>query len=854
MAIFEIEGPDGSVYEVDAPDQASAVGAFKRMMGSGGAVPAPEGQGFGNDVAASVGDGLFMGWGDEISARLNALTGYDARTGTYGNDSSYDEQLAAVRREEEDFRREHPVVNLGANIAGGIAPVVAGVGLVGNAPRAVGLAGRSLPALMGRSAVVGSGLGAAQGYAEGEGGFGNRVDSAIPGFVIGGVLGGLTPAGAEVARHVWRAGEGALRNRAVGREVGEALGVQPATGRLVSRILAAEDPQAMQQALNRAGPDAMLADASFGLTSGLDTALQSPVPGVQAARGRINDRAGQGYSAIMDALSPAQGPVQPRAARIRGVQQGSQGARQQAYDAAYANTIDWQSPAGERLRDLMGTTPANVMTRAGEIRSMRVPATSSRMASYGDDAQEVVARGLGADSWLTREQDEIDQFFEAYNGMSGKGLSKRPLSATIKKLGGVDPNSAAGKELKGMGLTSRNSPGLFRRGGLKDVDNLSPDLFPDTVRHLGDGTGNYMDRNAILQSLRDEMNGTATRSTDEAVDASYAEMMERMVPEYQARQAELDRIADLPNAPPAPSDVVPTATVEDIDMVKRALDDIVRGETDPITRVTTGLGAEAGNRARSVRDALIEAAPGYDEALALGRDTIRQREAIDFGAKLIRPGIETDVALEKIAQASEPERALMRESVFSQIKEVMGNVRAVPSDQNIDARQAAAAFSELSRPNTRLKLQALFEDKWPAVEQVLDQAGSALGLRANVATNSKTGAREFFNTMLNEEVAAGPIRSLQPLGSARQIGQSVLGSSPEAIGRARDEVKAEIAELLTRQGGAPQKTISAVVQALASNPANPAAGSKVADALLAAGITATPATTERVQRLLGQLP
>ena len=45
MAIFEIEGPDGQIYEVDAPDEQSAVGAFQQFYSApdqGGQATAPE--------------------------------------------------------------------------------------------------------------------------------------------------------------------------------------------------------------------------------------------------------------------------------------------------------------------------------------------------------------------------------------------------------------------------------------------------------------------------------------------------------------------------------------------------------------------------------------------------------------------------------------------------------------------------------------------------------------------------------------------------------------------------------------------------------------------------------------------
>lgn len=50
MAIFEIQGADGKVYEVDAPDQNSAIAAFKKMSGAAPAAPAAN-LGFAGGVA-----------------------------------------------------------------------------------------------------------------------------------------------------------------------------------------------------------------------------------------------------------------------------------------------------------------------------------------------------------------------------------------------------------------------------------------------------------------------------------------------------------------------------------------------------------------------------------------------------------------------------------------------------------------------------------------------------------------------------------------------------------------------------------------------------------------------------------
>ena len=42
MAIFEIQGPDGAIYEVDAPDEASALSAFQGFVGSQPQQPSPD--------------------------------------------------------------------------------------------------------------------------------------------------------------------------------------------------------------------------------------------------------------------------------------------------------------------------------------------------------------------------------------------------------------------------------------------------------------------------------------------------------------------------------------------------------------------------------------------------------------------------------------------------------------------------------------------------------------------------------------------------------------------------------------------------------------------------------------------
>ncbi|WP_353144955.1 hypothetical protein [Paracoccus sp. (in: a-proteobacteria)] len=175
-------------------------------------------QGFGNNMAQAAGDGLFFGFGDEISARLNAMTGFDANTGTYGNrGTTYDDQLEAVRGQEKQFSEDHPIVSLGSEFAGAMLPAVVGAGAIS--------AASSLPHAIGRGALFGGATGAAYGFGEGEGGLEDRLSDARWQGLLGMVLGGAIPlAGAGVRK--------GMQSRAARKAVKEASRNAPSSDEL----------------------------------------------------------------------------------------------------------------------------------------------------------------------------------------------------------------------------------------------------------------------------------------------------------------------------------------------------------------------------------------------------------------------------------------------------------------------------------------------------------------------------------------------------------------------------------------------------------------------------------------------
>jgi hypothetical protein len=292
--------------------------------------------------------------------------------------------------------------------------------------------------------------------------------------------------------------------------------------------------------------------------------------------------------------------------------------------------------------------------------------------------------------------------------------------------------------------------------------------------------------------------------------------------------------------------------VMQLDYMKRAFDDVAEASKDAVTGRMTPDGAFAAKVARDIREATKDAVPQYGEALAAASTDIRSRAAVRTGQTLLRSQTTVEDVMSSVADATPAELRHMREGVMGQIDHVMGNVKAVGTDQNIDARQAQKLFADLSSPNSKQKLSALFGDEYPTIMQKLDEAGSALGLRANIAGNSSTQPRQAAIEMIQDEIAPGAVRRLEPIGAPRELAKRALGSDQASIDRLGREVQAELADVLTRPNG--DEVLSSVVRILAANPQRADVGDGLRKALTAGGFTGLPGFAAQLQRQLGTLP
>lgn len=208
--------------------------------------------------------GLTFGFGDEAVAGLvSALPGW-----------TYDQALAAARGELSDARLARPKTTMAAEVAGSVAPALAGAGAVG------------IPGSLGGRALAGAGAGAASGalygFGTGEGGFAPRMASAAAGGLGGAALGAAIPIAGSYARE----GIEALMNN---RTINRAIAAAPSLSDLKSAASAiynqADNVTNLPRADFAAKATGMLDDAA---RSGMDDML---TPGAARVAGKIDDAA-----------------------------------------------------------------------------------------------------------------------------------------------------------------------------------------------------------------------------------------------------------------------------------------------------------------------------------------------------------------------------------------------------------------------------------------------------------------------------------------------------------------------------------------------------------------------------------
>lgn len=785
----------------ETPDQtARRIGGSSDGVDPGGALGA---------AARSAFQGMTFGAGDEIVAGVASALDPNL---------SYDQYLTAERKRLGMGRDQYPKTALASEIAGAMA-------LPGAAMK--GMAEASLPVRMAAGAGLGAGGGAAYGFMSGEGGLSNRANEALSSGLIGGGIGAGIPVLGSMFKAAVKHLSAARAAREAGKRTASATGVSNKSGRALSEIMRMQDEAAMREALAKAGPDAMLAEGSYGLSRFLDEAVNSPGSAASVAIPRVNDaitsRMGKA-SATMDNIMGAPEGMKGAQSAIR---EATAAERSRLYSSAYDTPIDWRAPGGEELRFELQNLPPSVAAKAREIRDYTPkPFQSKPDAAYMTDiAPEVSIRsGLTAD-----EADRvaaINSELAAGRAAMGQTGGKRPFTYYIKSIGGIDPRGKAAQDLYAQGITPQTIPGLFRNGGRMDLDNLDVNDFPESIRFSGgDGTGNYASQQQIIDGIVDEARGAPLRTSAQEEAASiasdYLENSQALRAERKAINDGVSGRARLPTAPTAPGDPVPIETFRDADVIKRALDEVWRTNNGAgLMGGTSEIGRLANQRSRRIRELLTGMSEDYAKALEVSGDTIRQVEAVKIGGKMLSPSLTREDLALALDGASKSERDAMMKGLRQFIDDTIARVKAVPSDPNVDAREATRAFSLLSSRDAREKVAALLgADQSASVFKQLDELGSVLGLRANIARGSGTAPRQSAEQIINGVADPSLLRQGKVMEAGKEIAATAMGASRAARDRMRASTRADLADVLTRQNGsALMQQLMAISRETAADP------------------------------------
>lgn len=474
-----------------------------------------------------------------LSSPLNAL-GI-----TSGN--GYQKALDYQRARDRAFDTAHPVESTVEQLGGGLA---SGFGLAGKAAGAI--SGMSPMGAIATGASAGGAIGGADAFTRGEGGAVARGQDAVVGALLGGTIGAAAPAvGGAVGSGVRKI----LDRYGANAELGK-IGLSPEAGRILTRALDNDGSLGPRgaAAINAAGPEAMVADAGPNARVLLDTALQRQSPGLQAARDAIEARAGRAGGQIDAALDTALGAPQGVATAEQAIRdaarRGTPAAKVEAnpaagtamvpydeaaasaaagkprigdlYDKAYATPIDYSSPQGMALEQMVkGRVPPAVIQRANAL--MRVEGEQSRqiLAKVADDGTVTFERlpDVRQLDYITRAMNDVAQRGDGMGALGGNtaegrayGNLSRDLRSTLRE---AVPEYGAALDAAADPIRQRQALQLGEKV-------MSPSMARDEVAQELAGMS-AAERDAVKQGIRstiDEALANVRRAiSDPNVDA-----------------------------------------------------------------------------------------------------------------------------------------------------------------------------------------------------------------------------------------------------------------------------------------------------------------------------------------------
>lgn len=441
MATFELSGPDGAKYNVEAPDENSALQSFRKLTGTPEKAPDKYQQAAQEENASLKSKGIDTGAGyarraiqgatfggaDEVLAGLSTPLEMIKR-GTFDPREGYNYAKARENLIMDEARKNTGALGTAVELGGG---VLSGTGLSNAgatlARPGMGWAGRTLA-----GAGEGAGYGAVSGALDGGDSFSDRFSGAGKGAMVGALTGGALPTLGAIGGAVAAPVVSNIRARV--NPVGVAQshfvrGLQE-SGQTPSQI-----ERSIWQAAQEGQGGFTAADAMGN--SGqrmLGTVTRSPGAGRQQAVDFLENRQGDQGRRISNAL--AEGFESPQtAAQTEARMTAARGA---AADAEYgavrsgSNPVDLVDPINH-LDRIIGTQRGQVLTPANDSIEAVLTPFRQRLSRVNPDDFEAVQRIRG---------DMADAAEAARRG--GQGNRARLIGGAVRQLDTAMESASSG--------------------------------------------------------------------------------------------------------------------------------------------------------------------------------------------------------------------------------------------------------------------------------------------------------------------------------------------------------------------------------------------------------------------------
>ena len=460
-----------------------------------------------------------------------------------------DQVGSGMRLLDEAMNAQRPIESTAIDVGSALAtlPVASGAGATSALGRFITAGGTgSRGGNIIRSAAVGSAAGGAEGAISGFG-RGNTLDersrNAALDAGIGLAAGGVIGAGAPIVGEGITAASSAILNRLQSLKnqsapkIAKALGISRDAAKVIQVSLKNDDFDKAAKVLEKAGGNAMLADAGTSTQRLLDVSVTSGGAAPNIAAEAINKRASEEALQLTATLDEVLGSPQGVNTARSNIRSSTASNRDTAYRVAYAQPIDYASQTGRSLENLLKRVPESAIQKANSLMKTEGEASKQILAQI-DDSGNVTFKQLPDVRQLDYITRALGDVADAQNGAGKLGGTTQLGRATgnLQKLIRQQLRKAVPEYGTALDVAS---DAISRSRAIENgAAILRPSTTRETVRDSLRGASRA-ERDAAKQGLRSAIDDTLSRvravATDPNIDIREMQKLTNLLSSRDAR-------------------------------------------------------------------------------------------------------------------------------------------------------------------------------------------------------------------------------------------------------------------------------------------------------------------------------